>query len=848
MNTMKHFILSRYPGAEGAGVSAIQKMINSAKTSLALRDEFKENQVLFYESAPTLAGVISDEAPGHNGTDRALLPGRCMTFDGTNQDWLSGSVGEIFASTNQGITAFIDVRFTGAIDANQVFFDCLEGTEGFRIYQFSTTTLRLQFYNSSGTLQTKTFATTSTWPALNDQKWKRFGFRFDPDSSKASCIIDGTIVTEHASQSFNTLDLNNVIVGSSNGNSDFCPCEVSEVAIYKASLSDDEVRDEYLNRYSTNPNYLWSFKNKSNVFDQVGTVHGTLDNVGVGGILTTSADVPVRKWDFNEYGYTNNSGTIVPRRIGTSLDAQGNALGFTGTPPRDAALTGAGCIDLDGTNQYGTLPATVRALIKEAASFSFRVQINTDTVSGKQGVFSSYQAFGVSLDAVVLKLDDAQLQIVVSDASNNYVKSSTNLSAGTWYDIVVSFNTSTNAISLWVDGVAQSGTTGDAPDSYSGSAECAIGRDQIGWGSGGGGGGMGGGGGGGSATPRYFNGQVRRFELVTSAVASVSAFDSATKHSIVPISEKSGTTSYNTVADLDVTWVNSPSWTTQDDYFWNQVYGATKSGSVYIPALLSQASDAAGNSIGLPSGNYLNNTGEGVNLAPIANTQWIKYAATTADFNGSTSKVWIDHDVLTVARPFKIEVTVNFDDISSSGECIFSSTTGVNDRIAISREATDDIRFRVYDGTTNAARTPEFESISATTEYKIVAEWNGSDTATLTVNGSSAGSSGVADIENVQGSYLGAHAAGGSYSGIDMFNGKMRDVKLTDNGTLVLDLPMANNSLDYTSNADYTADTSVSYLKHAGTKAYGTVVTPQSANVATSNQEKEFVMFTIGTE
>jgi hypothetical protein len=428
----------------------------------------------------------------------------------------------------------------------------------------------------------------------------------------------------------------------------------------------------------------------------------------------------------------------------------------------------------------------------------------------------------------------SELRFIVSDGSSTYKKSGGTLTTSTWYDAVVSFNTSDNTIKLWLDGSELTGTNGTASSGMAMAENCDIGRDFLGP----------------SGSAIYFNGQVRRLEIVTSAVASVSAFNSATKSKIYPIGEKSGGTSYSTVAtsDPDITWTNSPGWTTQNDYFWNQIYGATKSGSVYIPALLSKASDAAGNSIGLPAGNYLNNTAETVNLAPITGTQWVKYAATVADFDGSDDKVKLDASTLSEARAFKIELTANFDSVSSSGEVLYSSTSGVNDRIVISREDNDDLRFRVYDGSTNAARTPEFESISAGTEYKIVAEWNGSDTATLTVNGSSAGSSGVADVENTVGSFLGAHAGGGSYSGIDMFEGTIRDVKLTDDGTLKVDLPLGNNSLDYTANADHGLDTSLTYLSHAGTKTFGTVVTPQSADAATSDQEKELIMFTIGTE
>ena len=785
-------------------------------------------------SGPSIDGVISDETPDNDGDDRALLPGRCMTFDGTNQDWYSGSIGEIFASTNQDITAFIDVKFESALSATEVFLDALEGTEGFRIYQFNTTTLRVQWYNSSGSLQTKTFATTSTFPDLNDQKWMRLGFRFDSASSKVSCIINGNVITEYASQSFNTLDLNNIFVGSSNGNSDFCNCSVAEVAIYKASLSNAELRDEYLNRYSTNPNYLWSFKNKSNVFDQVGTLHGSLDNVGASGILTTSADVPVRKWDFNEGGYTNNSGTIVPRRIGTALDAQGNSLQYTGTPPRNAALVGAGCIDLNGTNQYGALGTTIRGLIKETASFSFRIQFNPDTVSGNQCVFSSINAGGMSTDFVSLMLVGSELRFIVSDGSSTYKKSGGTLTTGTWYDAVVSFNTSDNTIKLWLDGAELTGTNGTASSGMAMAENCDIGRDFLGP----------------SGLAIHFNGQVRRLEIVTSAVASVSAFNSATKSKIYPIGEKSGTTSYSTVAtsDPDITWTNSPGWTTQNDYFWNQVYGATLDSSVYVPALLSKASDAAGNTIGLPAGNYLNNTTETVNLAPVANTQWIKYAATVATFDGAdkTRSIELPDDIVDVTEDLEVHVTFNTDTVSSHDAQLLSFTYGTSNRFAIEHQD-NSLRCNVHDGDDHGLS----HTIAASTEYTIKVVWDadaGEFTAASTVNGSAWSGTTAASVDSSNGSRIGAHTDAGSYGSYANIDGTLRDVKVYVAGVLKVDIPLALNPLDYSTSVNNGVSKDVVFSSHAGTKTYGTVVTPQSVDAATSNQEKEMILFTIGTE
>jgi hypothetical protein len=474
--------------------------------------------------------------------------------------------------------------------------------------------------------------------------------------------------------------------------------------------------------------------------------------------------------------------------------------------------------------------STIRGLIKEAASFSFRIQFNPDTVSGNQGIFSSINGTGMSLDAVVLKMVGTELRFIVSNASSNYAKSGGTLATSTWYDAVVSFNTSDNTIKLWLDGVELTGTNGSAPSGMGGGTNCYIGYEPI--------------------SSLYFNGQVRRFELVTSAVASVSAFNAATKSKIYPIAEKSGATSYGAVAtgDPDITWTNSPGWTTQNDYFYNQVYGATLDGSVYIPALLTGGTDAEGDAINRPAGKYLNNTGETVALAPVANTQWIKYAATVATFDGAdvTRAIELPENIVDVTEDLEVHITLNTDTVTSRSSQALSFTYGSSNRFAIEHQ-NNSLRCNVYDGDSHGLS----HTIAASTEYVVKVVWDadtGAFTGASTVNGSAWSGTTAGNVSSTNGSYIGTHSSAASYGSYANFDGTIRDVKVYVAGVLKVDMPLSLNPLDYSTSVNNGVSKDVVYNAHAGTKTFGTVVTPQSVDAATSNQEKELVMFTIGTE
>jgi hypothetical protein len=124
----------------------------------------------------------------------------------------------------------------------------------------------------------------------------------------------------------------------------------------------------------------------------------------------------------------------------------------------------------------------------------------------------------------------------------------------------------------------------------------------------------------------------------------------------------------------------------------------------------------------------------------------------------------------------------------------------------------------------------------------------GAFTGASTVNGSAWSGTTAGNVNGSNGSRIGTHSTAGSYGSYANIDGTLRDVKVYVAGVLKVDIPLALNPLDYSTSVNNGVSKDVVFSTHAGTKTYGTVTTPQSVDAATSNQEKELVMFTIGTE
>ena len=99
--------------------------------------------------------------------------------------------------------------------------------------------------------------------------------------------------------------------------------------------------------------------------DFLGYLDGTncFDQSGNGNHLTaynnpaqyTGKDVPRSPYDPDQAGWTDNSGMVVPAKLGsTTEDAQSNSLQYVGKAPVNGQLVNARCRTFNGTTQYAT--------------------------------------------------------------------------------------------------------------------------------------------------------------------------------------------------------------------------------------------------------------------------------------------------------------------------------------------------------------------------------------------------------------------------------------------------------------------------------------------------------------
>ena len=128
----------------------------------------------------------------------------------------------------------------------------------------------------------------------------------------------------------------------------------------------------------------------------------------------------------NEYGYTYNSGVIVPRVVNSDLDAQGNPCEFKGPVCSDMKLINSACVELSDTGEYGELNIPISETIN-LISFSFEAGSNPT----KTTLFALSDSFD---NHIILNAG----KISCKFTNNNY-KNTTTIVEGGIYDVVVDY-------------------------------------------------------------------------------------------------------------------------------------------------------------------------------------------------------------------------------------------------------------------------------------------------------------------------------------------------------------------------------------------------------------------------
>ncbi len=163
--------------------------------------------------------------------------------------------------------------------------------------------------------------------------------------------------------------------------------------------------------------------------------------------------------DYSAVYHLNDSGTTV-------ADSTASALSGTATNG-PVATTGkvGGDWQLDGTNDYLNLGSN-RSFIANGSAATLSLWVNAPSVAGSYGLASVSVNNGGVVNATsrfAIETNGANLHVIVrSDDTTTFTADTTTspLVAGTWKYISVSVDVATDTVSIFVDGVLQTMTTG----------------------------------------------------------------------------------------------------------------------------------------------------------------------------------------------------------------------------------------------------------------------------------------------------------------------------------------------------------------------------------------------------
>lgn len=495
-------------------------------------------------------------------------PGRCYSFDGSSSKINCGAVNPTGAATiffriASSTAPSIDYRLVCSRDGSNNGLDLSVTASG-----------RLDMYNGS------TYS-----------------------SADGAIVFDGTwlnvaMIINSASSAFyingirNGSYFNTSLVASS-GNMYLGVFSLSDIRFFNGKMSDFRVYDSALtvdDLFKLN-----NFQNPTTVpmhWQKMDDNHATIAYNTLGGTNGTKTsithytgkDVPY-SWQ-NNVGYTLSGGVYIPRNeSNTSLDVTGGTLQYSGIAPVRPALINSPCITLNGSTQYGTAPS---AAGNYTDNFTVTAWINSASVSGDQRIISKRDSGVAAWEFYV----GATGILRMYDGTTIHSSGVINVPVGVWTHVAMRISGATSA--FFANGV-QTGSN-FSPSIASNSIDIFIGRLAF-------------------ASSGHYNGSMCGLSIYGVALSAGSLEDLANNRPIAtvaswcpPISENSGTQSYNVIANSNhVTWFNTPSWATkQSVYHYNIRYGFRKSGSVEIPALVSGVSAADGNAITNPAGKWLN--------------------------------------------------------------------------------------------------------------------------------------------------------------------------------------------------------------------------------------------------
>lgn len=788
------------------GVDLVAAAVSAARTALNLHSSYGAAQSLLIEDTPAIDGRVTDE--GRTGDGTAFLGGRATSFDGVDQRAMSlyadnGNFKQIDNDNDATSVRFIFRAPTAA--GNQNFWSFQTAARGgMRLYGQSSSAVRLQWIQVGGA-STQISTSETTWP-LMDGEWHEVTAVFD--GSDMILYIDGREAYRTASTTLAaSSDENMTFAASESGNSDFGECDILTWQLWKGTaLTAANVRDLYLNRFdlATNiPDVSFLFDGPD-IYDQGSaqldpcTLGGTTDPA-----LVEDGDVPCISTDLNALGYTvNGSSQNIPKRLGTALDAEGNTLQYTGPLRRDAQLENGPCLELDSTNkQYIEIPNS--DTFDSTTDWTLTGEINFTTVIDQRILT---QAGGSSYMYLVCRNTGSGPEWN-SWLDGSWIAWNLITAPATGKDYKITLTKSGTSLTFTVenrtDGTTETQTKTETVDSRSGNF--FLGSNRAG-------------------TANHVDAKLWNWKL-----DHANGFE-------LPLAEGSGTTAFDVSGNGKhgtLNGITTPTYSTQDRYFYNENKGFTNVSGVLVPALADGSEDAQGNAIGSPAGPWIYDTGVTISLAPVANTQWINHRWQNAEFNATSSYIALSDD-FTWDNDFAVELRAN---VGSAGveNLLYSGSNG-NYRIQVNGT---DLR-AVLNG--NIVDSTNTYTVGTESLFRVEHAGGASADVTLTIDEASEVIANASTPSHTADIHVGANNTLGAF-----YDGTMRNLLVDEVDVTYADIPLAGNSLDLSANCNHGTDTDITYNKNIVTSwAFGDTASLPMSVTAAGSTESEFISFTAG--
>lgn len=815
-------------GSSGVDLSSI---IDDALSGCGYSsDRYEAAQLLGGSQKFALDGTCVDEWPT-TAVSRTIRGGVATTFDGVNQSFNTG-----YTPTSTGsFTVGIWLKTAASADlSNEGILTCnITSTSGWRLYGFSSTVMRFQV--SGGSTANRSFGINYN-NILNDGQWHLLVVTYDTSAGNVKAYVDGAL-KQTISGTVDTFvqPTRTIKVGSNSAaNGDYFTGQLQLPAVWEGTAADADLafkwhQQEYAD--VTKPSVAWLLNGPSM---QILTAD-TGDSITAYNSPTQYAnqDVPVAWLD--RFGYETKSSVDVPalydtNGVSTTHTSDNATSSNLGEARSDAKLVQATATKFSATNQI--MKGSIDVTGQSQFTVSFWSDFSSDATAGDPyyiglwGSSSSNRQFIVGMGNTGSRLKAT----VYSDNSSNRWDlnggAETAITRDKWQQVTVVFDKDASAgekIKLYIDGVdtgSLQSTTGTPTtlDNTTDPTDFAIGTLAGG-------------------IAAYHS--EAKFQLpavwVGTALTDAQVLsnynleldDVPTPTAMWHLDADNG---YNVISNSNhLTATNSPTAATQDRVHWNIAKGFTTSSGNKIPALLDGSSDANGNEIGSPAQVGHNGAESKIDFTNGGSFYWLDELYEGAgDFDGSSSWVDLDHNLLDTSEDFTIELEFNADTVSGS-DCILQFATASTDRVSVCREGTS-LRIQRYDGVSHGAMW----NVSTGTWYTLKITWDATagdwsekllnDSAPTGTNAAVSTSSGALFMA------VGSGANGAVVGSVGLFDGKIRRLKITQ-GTVKIDMPLISNALDFSGSNNHGTASDVTFptITASSAWAHGTAMTcPQS--------------------